>query len=79
MIVFEKIRWKNLLSTGNAFTEIELNKYPNALIIGENGAGKCFCINTPIKVRNKRTGQVIETTIGEFYATQKKQNYRRED
>ena len=40
MIIFETIRWKNLLSTGNAFTEIPLNKSQNALIIGENGAGK---------------------------------------
>lgn len=40
MIVFEKVRWKNLLSTGNAFTEIHLNKSPNTLIIGQNGAGK---------------------------------------
>ena len=34
------IRWKNLLSTGTAFTEIELNKPNNTLIIGDNGAGK---------------------------------------
>jgi DNA repair exonuclease SbcCD ATPase subunit len=40
MIIFEKIRWRNFLSTGNSFTEISLNDTPNALIIGENGAGK---------------------------------------
>jgi len=40
LIVFKVIRWKNLLSTGNAFTEIKLNETANALIIGENGAGK---------------------------------------
>lgn len=40
MIVFKVIRWKNLLSTGNAFTEIKLNETQNALIVGENGAGK---------------------------------------
>lgn len=40
MITFHTVRWKNFLSTGNAFTEIELDKYPNALIIGSNGAGK---------------------------------------
>ena len=34
------IRWKNILSTGNAFTEIKLNKANNTLIIGDNGAGK---------------------------------------
>ena len=40
MIVFEKIRWKNLLSTGNHFTEVELNNHSTTLIIGTNGAGK---------------------------------------
>ena len=40
MIKFEKIRWKNLLSTGNQFTEIELNRNDTTLIIGENGSGK---------------------------------------
>jgi DNA repair exonuclease SbcCD ATPase subunit len=40
MIIFKAIRWKNFLSTGNAFTEIRLDEYDNALIIGDNGAGK---------------------------------------
>lgn len=40
MIIFKTIRWKNFLSTGNIFTEVELNKESNALIVGENGAGK---------------------------------------
>ena len=40
MILFEKIRWKNFLSTGNQFTEVELNKESTTLIIGNNGAGK---------------------------------------
>jgi DNA repair exonuclease SbcCD ATPase subunit len=40
MIIFEKVRWKNFLSTGNSFTEINLTKSPNTLIIGNNGAGK---------------------------------------
>ena len=40
MIVFKKIRWKNFLSTGNIFTEIELNKSATTLLVGENGAGK---------------------------------------
>ena len=40
MIIFETVRWKNFLSTGNNFTEINLNKSPNTLIIGNNGAGK---------------------------------------
>ena len=40
MIVFKNVRWKNLLSTGNSFIEIQLNKSSNTLIIGDNGAGK---------------------------------------
>ena len=40
MIIFEKIKWKNLLSTGNQFTEVKLNTSATSLIIGTNGAGK---------------------------------------
>ena len=40
MIVFEKIRWKNFLSTGNVFTEVDLTTHKTNLIIGSNGAGK---------------------------------------
>ena len=40
MLEFQKIRWKNFLSTGDNFTEILLNKSPTTLILGANGAGK---------------------------------------
>ena len=40
MIHFENVRWKNFLSTGNNFTEIQLDRNSTTLIIGENGAGK---------------------------------------
>ena len=40
MIVFEKVNWKNFLSTGNTPTEIILNKYSTTLVTGENGSGK---------------------------------------
>jgi DNA repair exonuclease SbcCD ATPase subunit len=40
MIIFQKVRWKNFLSTGNSFTEIDFQRSPNTLIIGNNGAGK---------------------------------------
>ena len=40
MIKFKTVRWKNFLSTGNAFTEIQLNERPTTLVVGENGSGK---------------------------------------
>jgi len=67
MIIFEKIRWKNLLSTGNAFTEVDFTRSPNTLIIGENGAGKstildalCFGLfDKPF--RKIKKGQLVNT------------------
>jgi len=61
MIIFKTIRWKNFLSTGNNFTEIELNTKPATLIQGSNGAGKstlldalCFGLfNKPFRKINK--------------------------
>jgi DNA repair exonuclease SbcCD ATPase subunit len=40
MIIFQKIKWRNFLSTGQHFTEVELNKNQTTLIVGNNGAGK---------------------------------------
>ena len=40
MIIFKTLRWKNLLSTGNHFTELNLNSNANTLVVGTNGSGK---------------------------------------
>jgi len=40
MIKFKNIRWKNFLSTGNTFTEMQFDKTETTLVLGENGAGK---------------------------------------
>ena len=40
MIKFQKLRWKNFLSTGNYFNEIDFLENPTNLVVGENGAGK---------------------------------------
>lgn len=61
MILFEKLRWKNILSTGNNFTEISLDQHRTSLIVGENGAGKstildalCFVLyGKPFRKINK--------------------------
>jgi len=68
MILFEKIRWKNLLSTGNHFTEVELNKDSTTLIIGTNGAGKSTILDALCFVlygkafRKINKNQLINTT-----------------
>jgi DNA repair exonuclease SbcCD ATPase subunit len=61
MIIFEKCRWKNFLSTGNYFIDINFTKSPNTLIVGQNGAGKstvldalCFALfGKPFRKINK--------------------------
>ena len=67
MIIFENIKWKNFLSTGNVYTKINLSKNKNTLIIGENGAGKSTILdaltfalyNKPFRKINK--GQLVNS------------------
>lgn len=79
MIIFKTLRYKNILSTGNNFITVNLTDCKTNLLIGKNGEGKCVYINTPIRVRNSKTGEIFNTTVGEFYASQKKQNNWGED
>ncbi len=61
MIIFEKIRWKNFLSTGNSFTEVNITDAQSHLVVGANGAGKstmldalCFVLfNKPFRKISK--------------------------
>ncbi len=46
MIIFRYVRWKNLLSTGNYFTEVKLDNNQNTLIVGNNGSGKSTMLDT---------------------------------
>lgn len=71
-INFEKIRFKNFLSYGNNFTEIDLNKCRTTLSTGKNGQGKCLNINTFIEIQNKYTGEIQKITIGELYDQENK-------
>ena len=68
MIIFEKIRWKNFLSTGNQFTEVNFQSNNTNLIIGTNGTGKSTVLdaltfslfNKPFRKINK--GQLANST-----------------
>mgnify|MGYP003149532639 FL=1 len=67
MIQFENVKWKNFLSTGNKFTEVQLDRSKTTLIIGENGSGKstvldalCFALfNKPFRIIKK--GQLLNS------------------
>ena len=67
MIVFEKIKWKNFLSTGDQWSEIDFTDSSSTLIIGLNGAGKstvldalCFALfNKPF--RKIKRGQLVNS------------------
>jgi len=67
MITFKKIKWKNFLSTGDNWTEIDFQQYNTNLIIGTNGSGKSTMLdaltfvlfNKPFRKINK--GQLINT------------------
>ena len=68
MILFEKIRWCNFLSTGNQYIEVDFTKHSTNLIIGSNGAGKSTVLDAltfglfgkPFRKINKP--QLVNTT-----------------
>jgi len=68
MITFQKVRWKNFLSTGNQYTEVDFQKNATNLIVGTNGTGKSTVLdaltfslfNKPFRKINK--GQLANST-----------------
>lgn len=68
MITFKKIRWRNFLSTGNQWTEIDFVQTNNTIIVGPNGSGKSTLLdaltfvlfNKPFRKINKP--QLVNTT-----------------
>jgi hypothetical protein len=72
------------MSVGNVSQAISFSDGDLTLVIGDNldlggngsrnGVGKCICHDTVIKIRSKKTGEIIELTVGEFYGNIKKAN-----
>lgn len=70
LINFHTVRWKNLLSTGNAWTEIQLDRSKSTLILGENGSGKSTFIEAIVfalygkPYRNINKPQLVNSITG---------------
>jgi hypothetical protein len=83
-IKVKNLTLRNFLSIGNAPQTLNFNREELVLVLGENldmggedsgsrnGCGKCVCINTIVKVKNSKTGEIFETTIGDLYNVYKK-------
>ena len=64
MVIFNTVRWKNFLSTGNTFTEIQLDQNSSTLVVGENGAGKSTILDALCFVLfNKPFRQISKTQL----------------
>lgn len=84
MITLKNLTIKNFLSVGNIPQTINLNSNDLTLVLGQNsdlsedsmsnrnGSGKCLHINTIVKIRNQKTGEIFSLTIGELYELAKK-------
>lgn len=89
MIRIQNLTVKNFMSVGNVSQAVDFNREQLTLVLGENldqggddsgsrnGTGKCVCINTLVKVRNTKTGEITELTMGELYNAAMEQQSRK--
>lgn len=90
MLKIKTVTAKNFLSIGNTTQAVDFNRCDLTLVLGENldlggddagarnGTGKCCCINTLVRVRNTKTGEITELTMGELYNAALEQQSRKQ-
>jgi hypothetical protein len=81
---------KNFMSVGNQTQAVNFEQNQLTLVLGanldlggddtgsRNGTGKCVCINALVRVRNAKTGEITELTMGELYNTALEQQSRKQ-
>jgi hypothetical protein len=88
MLKIKKITMKNFMSFGNVPQEVDFDNSNMTLILGENrditninhsnnsknGIGKCLSLNTTVKVKNTKTGEIYDITVGDLYELKKKKD-----
>jgi hypothetical protein len=89
MIKIQSLNVKNFMSVGNVSQAVNFENEQMTLVLGENldqggddsgsrnGTGKCVCINTIVQVRNTKTGEIYEMTIGDLYNAALEQRFKR--
>ena len=86
----KNISVKNFMSVGAQLQAVSFDKEYLTLVLGSNldlggddtgsrnGTGKCVCIHTLVKVRNTKTGEITELTMGELYNAALEQQFRKQ-
>lgn len=79
MFKIKDLTVRNFMSVGNTTQAVSFDRNDLTLVLGKNldlggddsgarnGTGKCVCINTLVRVRNAKTGEITELTMGELY------------
>ena len=90
MLKIKTVTAKNFLSIGNTTQAVDFDRCDLTLVLGENldlggddagarnGTGKCCCINALVRVRNAKTGEITELTMGELYNAALEQQSRKQ-
>ena len=90
MFKIKDLTVRNFMSVGNTTQAVSFDRNDLTLVLGKNldlggddsgarnGTGKCVCINTLVRVRNAKTGEITELTMGELYNAALEQQSRKQ-